>query len=176
MQVQRVVLHSRPGRRLPVGLAYFLITPDDLFPCVPCCNITAPVWLTFTPTTSGKNGAPDAENFRLEETTLAADLKDGDVLVRTLYLSVDPYMVFIQSEWTYTLSYCICISILRLQCGMTQCYKVSAHNMDVYITQSARPPVSSIEKVKAVSVKDSSIKPPHLNPPRLPSLLRSAAG
>ncbi|XP_070835101.1 prostaglandin reductase 2 [Chaetodon trifascialis] len=52
MQVQRVVLNSRPG----------------------------------------KNGAPVAENFRLEETTLAPDLKDGEVLVRTLYLSVDPYM------------------------------------------------------------------------------------
>ncbi|GAA6223308.1 prostaglandin reductase 2 [Lates japonicus] len=52
MQVQRVVLSSRPG----------------------------------------KNGAPVPENFRLEETTLAPDLKDGEALVRTLYLSVDPYM------------------------------------------------------------------------------------
>lgn len=52
MQVQRVVLNSRPG----------------------------------------KNGAPVPENFRLEEINLAPDLKDGEVLVRTLYLSVDPYM------------------------------------------------------------------------------------
>nr|XP_046269893.1 prostaglandin reductase 2 isoform X2 [Scatophagus argus] len=52
MQVQRVVLNSRPG----------------------------------------KNGAPVPENFRLEETTLSPDLKDGEVLVRTVYLSVDPYM------------------------------------------------------------------------------------
>ncbi|XP_040916538.1 prostaglandin reductase 2 [Toxotes jaculatrix] len=52
MQVQRIVLNSRPG----------------------------------------KNGAPVPDNFRLEETTLAPDLKDGEVLVRTLYLSVDPYM------------------------------------------------------------------------------------
>ncbi|XP_071354795.1 prostaglandin reductase 2 isoform X1 [Trachinotus anak] len=52
MQVQRVVLNSRPG----------------------------------------KNGAPVPENFRLEETTLTSDLKDGEALVRTLYLSVDPYM------------------------------------------------------------------------------------
>uniref|UniRef100_UPI003AAC2F20 prostaglandin reductase 2 isoform X3 n=1 Tax=Centroberyx gerrardi TaxID=166262 RepID=UPI003AAC2F20 len=52
MQVQRVVLSSRPG----------------------------------------KNGVPVPENFRLEETTLRLDLKDGEVLVRTLYLSVDPYM------------------------------------------------------------------------------------
>ncbi|XP_041809768.1 prostaglandin reductase 2 [Chelmon rostratus] len=52
MQVQRVVLSSRPG----------------------------------------KNGVPVPENFRLEETTLAPDLKDGEILVRTLHLSVDPYM------------------------------------------------------------------------------------
>lgn len=43
----------------------------------------------------GTNGAPVPENFRVEETTLAPDLEDGEVLVRTLYLSVDPYMVFI---------------------------------------------------------------------------------
>ncbi|XP_024129175.1 prostaglandin reductase 2 isoform X2 [Oryzias melastigma] len=52
MQVQRVVLNSRPG----------------------------------------ENGVPVPENFRLEDTTLVPDLKDGEVLVRTLYLSVDPYM------------------------------------------------------------------------------------
>ncbi|XP_028251450.1 prostaglandin reductase 2 isoform X2 [Parambassis ranga] len=52
MQVQRVVLNSRPG----------------------------------------KNGAPVPEHFRLEQVTLTPDLKDGEVLVRTLYLSVDPYM------------------------------------------------------------------------------------
>uniref|UniRef100_A0A8C2XMR8 Prostaglandin reductase 2 n=1 Tax=Cyclopterus lumpus TaxID=8103 RepID=A0A8C2XMR8_CYCLU len=52
MQVQKVVLNSRPGN----------------------------------------DGAPVPGNFRLEETTLAPDLKDGEVLVRTLCLSVDPYM------------------------------------------------------------------------------------
>ncbi|XP_072221807.1 prostaglandin reductase 2 [Leuresthes tenuis] len=52
MQVQRVVLNSRPGR----------------------------------------NGEPVPENFRLEGMTLSPDLTDGDVLVRTVYLSVDPYM------------------------------------------------------------------------------------
>ncbi|XP_066540606.1 prostaglandin reductase 2 [Hoplias malabaricus] len=40
----------------------------------------------------GNNGSPVPENFRLEETTLPTDLKQGQVLVRTLYLSVDPYM------------------------------------------------------------------------------------
>lgn len=40
----------------------------------------------------GINGEPIPENFRLEEGTLDTDLKRGEVLVRTLYLSVDPYM------------------------------------------------------------------------------------
>ncbi|XP_029983139.1 prostaglandin reductase 2 isoform X1 [Sphaeramia orbicularis] len=40
----------------------------------------------------GTDGVPVPENFRLEEKTLTTDLKDGEVLVRTLYLSVDPYM------------------------------------------------------------------------------------
>ncbi|KAG7254908.1 hypothetical protein CRUP_024873 [Coryphaenoides rupestris] len=41
----------------------------------------------------GNNGAPVPENFRLEETSdLQLDPKEGEVLVRTLYLSVDPYM------------------------------------------------------------------------------------
>lgn len=40
----------------------------------------------------GTNGVPVPESFRVEETTLTPDLKDGEVLVRTLYLSVDPYM------------------------------------------------------------------------------------
>ncbi|XP_029972454.1 prostaglandin reductase 2 [Salarias fasciatus] len=40
----------------------------------------------------GNNGVPDPENFRLEEVTVSPDLEDGEVLVRTIYLSVDPYM------------------------------------------------------------------------------------
>ncbi|CAL8284502.1 unnamed protein product [Lota lota] len=40
----------------------------------------------------GNNGAPVSENFRLEDTSLQLDLSEGEVLVRTLYLSVDPYM------------------------------------------------------------------------------------
>lgn len=41
----------------------------------------------------GKNGVPVAENFRLEESTIADAIQVGQVRVRTLYLSVDPYMV-----------------------------------------------------------------------------------
>jgi NADPH-dependent curcumin reductase len=36
-------------------------------------------------------GAPTAENFRLEELVLPV-LSSGQVLLRTLYLSLDPYM------------------------------------------------------------------------------------
>ncbi|XP_061599199.1 prostaglandin reductase 2 isoform X2 [Cololabis saira] len=50
----------------------------------------------------GTNGEPVPENFRLEEVTLTPDLKDGDVLVRTLYLSVDPYMRCRMNEDTGT--------------------------------------------------------------------------
>lgn len=34
-----------------------------------------------------------AENFRLEQSTIADTVPAGHVLVKTLYLSVDPYMV-----------------------------------------------------------------------------------
>lgn len=34
-----------------------------------------------------------AENFRLERSTIADTVQEGQVRVKTLYLSVDPYMV-----------------------------------------------------------------------------------
>ncbi|XP_056348879.1 prostaglandin reductase 2 isoform X3 [Oenanthe melanoleuca] len=40
----------------------------------------------------GKNGVPMAENFRLEQSTIADTVQAGQVRVKTLYLSVDPYM------------------------------------------------------------------------------------
>ncbi|XP_060735970.1 prostaglandin reductase 2 isoform X1 [Tachysurus vachellii] len=40
----------------------------------------------------GKNGHPSPDNFRVEDTSLCTELKQGEILVRTLYLSVDPYM------------------------------------------------------------------------------------
>ncbi|XP_030617816.1 prostaglandin reductase 2 isoform X4 [Delphinapterus leucas] len=41
----------------------------------------------------GKNGNPVAENFRVEEVNLPDNINEGQVQVRTLYLSVDPYMI-----------------------------------------------------------------------------------
>ncbi|XP_068948264.1 prostaglandin reductase 2-like isoform X2 [Petaurus breviceps papuanus] len=40
----------------------------------------------------GKNGNPVAENFRMEEANLPDELNEGQVKVRTHFLSVDPYM------------------------------------------------------------------------------------
>ena len=40
---------------------------------------------------SRPTGSPTVENFRLEEQAVPV-LKDGQILLRTLYLSLDPYM------------------------------------------------------------------------------------
>ncbi|XP_042315877.1 prostaglandin reductase 2-like [Sceloporus undulatus] len=40
----------------------------------------------------GVNGMPVAENFRVEEVALLDKIEEGQVRVRALYLSVDPYM------------------------------------------------------------------------------------
>lgn len=80
VRVKRIVLNSRPGRKESV----FLNTTVGH-------DIAS--FLRVSYLHQGKNGAPVPGNFRVEETTLAPDLEDGEVLVRTLYLSVDPYMV-----------------------------------------------------------------------------------
>ncbi|XP_056624333.1 prostaglandin reductase 2 isoform X2 [Triplophysa dalaica] len=41
----------------------------------------------------GKNGHPVPEHFRVEEIVQPSELREAEVLVRTLCLSVDPYMV-----------------------------------------------------------------------------------
>lgn len=40
----------------------------------------------------GPDSSPVPDNFSVEEISLCPELKEGEVLVRTLYLSVDPYM------------------------------------------------------------------------------------
>lgn len=40
----------------------------------------------------GKNGIPIPENFRVDDVLESSRLKEGQVFVRTLFLSVDPYM------------------------------------------------------------------------------------
>ncbi|XP_053553779.1 prostaglandin reductase 2 [Bombina bombina] len=50
----------------------------------------------------GNDGIPVDENFRLEELDLTEDLKEGQVLARTLYISVDPYLRCRMNEDTGT--------------------------------------------------------------------------
>lgn len=54
------------------------------------------------PVNLGKNGNPVAENFRVEEVSLPDTINEGQVRVRTLYLSVDPYMRCKMNEETGT--------------------------------------------------------------------------
>ncbi|XP_020841983.1 prostaglandin reductase 2-like [Phascolarctos cinereus] len=56
------------------------------------------VVLNFRP---GKTGNPVPENFRMEEANLPDKLNVGQVKVRTLYLSVDPYMRSRMNETTF---------------------------------------------------------------------------
>ncbi|XP_077320675.1 prostaglandin reductase 2-like isoform X1 [Lithobates pipiens] len=46
----------------------------------------------------GIDKEPVPENFRLEEADLQEDLSDGQVLAKTLYLSVDPYLRYCMNE------------------------------------------------------------------------------
>ncbi|XP_018587707.1 prostaglandin reductase 2 [Scleropages formosus] len=50
----------------------------------------------------GKNGEAVPENFRVEDFNLSTELEPGQVYVRTLYLSVDPYMRCRMNEDTGT--------------------------------------------------------------------------
>ncbi|CAI9549799.1 unnamed protein product [Staurois parvus] len=50
----------------------------------------------------GNHGEPVAENFRLEEGELSEELIDGQVLAKTLYISVDPYLRCRMNEDTGT--------------------------------------------------------------------------
>ncbi|XP_040188559.1 prostaglandin reductase 2-like [Rana temporaria] len=46
----------------------------------------------------GIDKEPGPENFRLEEADLQEELSDGQVLAKTLYLSVDPYLRYCMNE------------------------------------------------------------------------------
>ena len=50
---------------------------------------------------AGSNGVPVPENFRMENQSIPLDLKEGEVLIRTLFLSVDPYMVIENCQETF---------------------------------------------------------------------------
>jgi NADPH-dependent curcumin reductase CurA len=71
-------------------------------------------------------GAPTKDNFRLEEVPLPV-LKDGEVLLRTIYLSLDPYMRGRMSDLP---SYAPPVEIDEVMVGGTVCQVQDSCNPD----------------------------------------------
>lgn len=127
MQVQRVVLNSRPGT----------------------------------------NGVPVPENFRVEETTLTPDLKDGEVLVRTLYLSVDPYMRCRMNEDTgvdYAAPWQLCESVDGGGVGVVQSSRCSTYSEGDVVTSFNWPwQTHAVMKGSVLQKVDSRLVDGHLS-------------
>lgn len=127
MQVQRVVLNSRPGT----------------------------------------NGVPVPENFRVEETTLTPDLKDGEVLVRTLYLSVDPYMRCRMNEDTgvdYAAPWQLSESVDGGGVGMVQSSRCSTYSEGDVVTSFNWPwQTHAVMKGSVLQKVDSRLVDGHLS-------------
>lgn len=75
---------------------------------------------------SRPKGAPVAENFRLEEDQIATP-GEGQVLLRTLYLSLDPYM---RGRMSDAPSYAPPVQIDEVMCGGTVSQVVKSYNPD----------------------------------------------
>lgn len=88
---------------------------------------------------------PVPENFRLEETTLAPDLKDGEILVRTLHLSVDPYMVLIKSFKLYQLHIKINTWYKKKRLQFLICIIVKSYSPPRSSRERLRQPVSKTQ-------------------------------
>lgn len=71
-------------------------------------------------------GAPVADNFRLENSAIPR-LKDGDVLLRTVYLSLDPYM---RGRMSDAKSYADPVAIGEAMVGGTVCQIEASKNPD----------------------------------------------
>jgi NADPH-dependent curcumin reductase len=69
-------------------------------------------------------GAPKADNFRLEDTAIPTPAA-GEVLLRTVYLSLDPYMRGRMSE---AKSYAEPVAIDNVMVGATVCQVVTSNN------------------------------------------------
>lgn len=75
---------------------------------------------------SRPHGAPVAENFRLEEDTIATP-GEGQVLLRTVFLSLDPYM---RGRMSDTPSYSPPVKIGEVMCGGTVSRVVKSQHPD----------------------------------------------
>jgi NADPH-dependent curcumin reductase CurA len=69
-------------------------------------------------------GAPTKDNFRLEEVAIPA-LKDGEVLLRSIYLSLDPYM---RGRMSDAPSYAPPVNIDDVMVGATVCRIAESRN------------------------------------------------
>ena len=77
---------------------------------------------------SRPKGAPVADNFRLEKDALAAP-EEGQVLLRTVYLSLDPYM---RGRMSDAPSYSPPVAIGEVMCGGTVSRVVHSRHTDYH--------------------------------------------
>jgi NADPH-dependent curcumin reductase CurA len=73
---------------------------------------------------SRPNGAPSSENFELKNVDLP-DLKDGEILLRTIYLSLDPYM---RGRMSDAESYADPVKVGDVMVGTTVCQVEKSKN------------------------------------------------
>lgn len=115
----------------------------------------------------GTNGVPVPENFRVEETTLTPDLKDGEVLVRTLYLSVDPYMRCRMNEDTgvdYAAPWQLCESVDGGGVGVVQSSRCSTYSEGDVVTSFNWPwQTHAVMKGSVLQKVDSQLVDGHLS-------------
>ncbi len=78
---------------------------------------------------SRPDGAPTKDNFRLEEVAIPA-LKKGDVLLRSIYLSLDPYM---RGRMSDAPSYAPPVNIDEVMVGGTVCQVAESQNSEFEI-------------------------------------------
>ncbi|MFA0123614.1 NADP-dependent oxidoreductase, partial [Vibrio sp. 10N.261.48.A2] len=71
-------------------------------------------------------GAPTQDNFRLE-TVAAPTIKDGEMLLRSVYLSLDPYM---RGRMSDAKSYADPVAIDEVMVGATVCQVEESNNSD----------------------------------------------
>ena len=92
---------------------------------------------------SRPTGAPSPENFELAEAPMPA-AGDGEVVRRTIYLSLDPYMRGRMSEAP---SYAACVGLGEVMCGHTVSEVVESRDPNFRAGNLSKPD-------RAVAVRD----------------------